>query len=90
MGTMAAAAGGAMIGNAIGHHMFSAPQPTSQASVAEMKEVMDQSPCAVQFDMYAKCMEFNNANASACQWAWDSVAQCRTQAMAQPPASQNL
>ncbi len=71
-----------MLGNAISHQLFSAPQPTSQEGVQQMQEVMAQSPCAVQFDMYSKCMEHNNGEASACQWAWDSVAQCRTQAMA--------
>jgi hypothetical protein len=33
--------------------------------------------------MYAKCMEHNSGNADACQWAWDSVSQCRTRAMQQ-------
>jgi hypothetical protein len=80
---MAAAMGGSMIGNAVAHHMFAAPQPTSEKGVEEMKEVMQQSPCAVQFDMYAKCMEHNASDAPQCQWAWDSVAQCRTKAMQQ-------
>jgi hypothetical protein len=84
MGMMGASMVGSMAGNAIANHMFSsAPQPTSEEGVKEMKQVMDESPCAVQFDMYAKCMDHNNADAAACQWAWDSVSQCRTRAMQQ-------
>uniref|UniRef100_A0A7S1LQ21 CHCH domain-containing protein n=1 Tax=Neobodo designis TaxID=312471 RepID=A0A7S1LQ21_NEODS len=82
MGMMGASMAGSLAGNALAHHMFtSAPQPKSADGVQEMKKVMDESPCAVQFDMYAKCMEHNGNNAEACQWAWDSVAQCRTKAL---------
>ena len=82
LGTMGASMAGSLAGNALANHMFSsAPQPKSPERVEEMKKVMDESPCAVQFDMYAKCMEHNNNQADACQWAWDSVAQCRTKAM---------
>ena len=83
MGMMGASMAGSLAGNALAHHMFGAPQPTSSEGVQEMKQVMDQSPCAPQFDMYAKCMEHNNNNADACSWAWDSVSQCRTKAVAQ-------
>jgi hypothetical protein len=83
MGTMAAAAGGSILGNAMARQMFDSPQPTSEKGVKEMKEVMDQSPCAVQFDMYAKCMEHNKDDAAQCQWAWDYVSQCRTNATQQ-------
>lgn len=81
-GTMAAAMGGSMLGNAVSHRLFDAPQPTSAGQVEEMKPVMEQSPCAQQFDMYAKCMQFNNDDASKCDYVWNSVSQCRKQAHA--------
>eukprot|EP00672_Neobodo_designis_P020928 CAMPEP_0174829092 /NCGR_PEP_ID=MMETSP1114-20130205/1725_1 /TAXON_ID=312471 /ORGANISM="Neobodo designis, Strain CCAP 1951/1" /LENGTH=166 /DNA_ID=CAMNT_0016062835 /DNA_START=53 /DNA_END=553 /DNA_ORIENTATION=- len=80
MGIAGAAVLGSLAGNAIARQMFfSGLQPQSEEELKEMQPAMEISPCALQFDMYAKCMEANNNNVEACQWTWDYVAQCRTE-----------
>lgn len=79
--------GGNILGNAAYNSMFrNGEQPTTPQGVHEMKQAMDESPCAVQFDTYAKCMEHNSNDANACNWAWDSVAQCREKALSNAQA----
>ena len=82
LGVAGAAMFGALAGNALARHLFATgAQPASEADVQEMKKVMDESPCATQFDLYAKCMEANNNNVEACNWTWDYVAKCRVDTM---------
>lgn len=87
MGTMAASAAGAVAGNALAHHMFGPRNPPATQEDMQMvrNEVAD-TPCAGQYENFAKCMDANGNNAPACEWAWGMVAQCRQQFM--PPPQQ--
>lgn len=87
MGTMAAVAGGSIIGHGIsralfGGHNSGQPAPTAQEIQQESQELRQnygQGPCGVQIQSFGKCLEHNEVEPQQCKWAWDMFTQCKEQ-----------
>ena len=80
MGTMAAVAGGSIIGHGVSNMLFGRDQPPTQPQQAQaVAQQYGDGACGPQIKGYAKCMEVNAENTAQCKWAWDMFMQCQEQ-----------
>ena len=81
MGTMAAAAGGAIAGNAISNMMFGGRSQEGQQNQVQgqnqAQAPAQANPCAPQVNSFIQCVENAGNDVASCQYSWETVAQCR-------------
>ena len=81
LGTMAAVAGGSVIGHGISNYLYGnnnqAPTQPAEAQQLAQAAKQENNACAPQLVGYSKCLEANSESADSCKWAWDYFLQCR-------------
>ncbi|CAD2220226.1 hypothetical protein, conserved [Angomonas deanei] len=87
LGTMAAVAGGSVLGHGISNYLYGGNQaaPAQPAEAQELAKAAQETQhvCAPQLTGYAKCLE--NSGAEQCGWAWDYFQQCQREKGPQAP-----
>lgn len=82
LGTMAAVAGGSVLGHGISHYLYGhgnqAPTQPAEAQELAQAAAKENNVCAPQLGGYSKCLEANPESADNCRWAWDYFLQCRS------------
>lgn len=80
LGTMAAVAGGSVLGHGISNYLYggNTHAPTQPAEAQSLAQAASQEGhvCAPQLSGYSKCLE-NLDSADQCKWAWESFLQCQ-------------
>lgn len=80
LGTMAAVAGGSIIGHGVSNMLFGKENPPTQPAQAQaVAQQYGEGVCGPHIKGYSKCMESNPDNSAACKWAWDYFMQCQDQ-----------
>ena len=81
LGTMAAVAGGSVIGHGISNYLYGnnnqAPTQPAEAQQLAQAAKQENNACAPQLMGYSKCLEANSESADSCKWAWDYFLQCK-------------
>ncbi|KPA75548.1 putative mitochondrial hypothetical protein [Leptomonas pyrrhocoris] len=81
MGTMAAVAGGSVLGHGISNYLYGhnnqAPTQPAEAQQLAQAAAQENNVCTPQLVGYSKCMEANPESADSCKWAWDYFLQCQ-------------
>lgn len=87
-GTMAAVAGGSVLGHGISNYLYghNNQAPTQPAEAQQLAQAAQQEGyvCAPQLTGYSKCLEANSDSAENCKWAWDYFTQCQREHPMQP------
>lgn len=81
MGTLAASAGGAMLGHSLSNYLYggntAAPTQVAEAQTLAKEASAEGYVCAPQLNGYSLCLENNNNSPDQCKWAWDYFLQCQ-------------
>lgn len=92
LGTMAAVAGGSVIGHGISNYLYGhnnqAPTQPAEAQQLAQQAAKEGYACTPQLTGYSKCLEANADNAEQCKWAWDYFQQCQQEHPLPPPPAQ--
>lgn len=80
MGTLAASAGGAIIGHGLSNYLYGgntvAPTQAAEAQTLAKEASAEGHVCAPQLTGYSLCLE-NSKSSEDCKWAWDYFLQCQ-------------
>lgn len=78
LGTMAAVAGGSVIGHGISNMLFSRSEPPAQPQqVEQVAQAYQGTQCQPYIQTYEKCLQATNGNADQCKYVWESFMECQ-------------
>lgn len=78
LGTMAAVAGGSVIGHGISNMLFSRSEPpAAPEQVQQVAQAYNGTACQPYVQTYEKCLQATNGNADQCKYVWESFMECQ-------------
>eukprot|EP00743_Colponemidia_sp_Colp-15_P014259 GILK01016826.1.p1 GENE.GILK01016826.1~~GILK01016826.1.p1 ORF type:complete len:108 (+),score=2.31 GILK01016826.1:31-324(+) len=78
LGTMAAVAGGSILGHGISNMMFSRSEPPTQPQQLEqVAQAYEGTQCQPYIQTFEKCLQATGGNAEQCKYVWESFMECQ-------------